>query len=168
MLAFARTTKTVIERVLGAAVALVVAVLVVDVLWGVVTRFVLGDPSTWTEEVATLLLMWVTFLGAVVGFSRHEHLGLDYFTKKLHPDAEKAMKVLAQLVVLAFAAIVLVKGGEVLVRRTLAEGQLTPALQIKMGYVYLVTPLAGVAIVLVSVLNIVETLYEKPTEATPG
>ena len=39
------------------AVILVTGFLVLDVVWGIITRFVLGSPSKWTEELARMLLI---------------------------------------------------------------------------------------------------------------
>ena len=142
-------------------VVLIVAALVLDVLWGVCTRFILGTPSRWTEEVATFLLIWVSLLGAAVAFSRDEHLGLDYFVKKLDTDAQRLLAVIVQGLIIAFATSVMVFGGYVLVAETLRAGQVTPALGIKMGYVYLAVPVSGIFIIVFSLERIVE-LFNAP------
>jgi TRAP-type C4-dicarboxylate transport system permease small subunit len=67
--------KAALVRLLEWIVIVVVAALVLDVLWGVFSRFVLRSPSRWTEEVATILLIWVSLLGAAVAFGRNEHWG---------------------------------------------------------------------------------------------
>ncbi len=140
------------------SVVLLVAALVLDVLWGVCTRFILGAPSRWTEEVATFLLIWVALLGAAVAFSRGEHLGLDYFVKKLHPEAQLLLAVVVQGLIIAFASSAMVFGGYVLVSETLQVGQVTPALGIKMGYVYLAVPVSGVFIILFCLERTLELL----------
>ncbi|WP_145288929.1 TRAP transporter small permease [Pirellulimonas nuda] len=151
-----------VQRLLELLVILLVLTLVGDVLWGVAARF--GShfglsPSLWTEELARLLLIWVTFLGAAVGFARREHLGLDYFANKLHPDARRTLACVSELIVIAFAATALVYGGMVLVRETLGAGQFTPALQLKMGYVYLAAPIAGACIILFGLKRLLELIF---------
>ena len=74
-----RSIKKVLDRSLELLVMVVVAVLVVDVLWQVFTRFILKNPSTWTEELAVFMLIWVSLLGAAVALNRGAHLGIDYF-----------------------------------------------------------------------------------------
>lgn len=145
--------SNIVERLLEVLIVLLVVMLVLVVLWGVVSRFAVNfgmTPSLWTEEFARLSLIWVTFIGAAVGFARHEHLGLDYFANLLDPAARLALACVGEVVVILFAAIALVYGGLVLVQETLAAGQLTAALQVKMGYVYLAAPIAGVCIILFS------------------
>ena len=72
-----------------------VALLTLDVLWGVFTRFVLGSglahkmlsgviPEThlgqavYTDELACVLLVWISMLGAALAFGRKAHLGVDF------------------------------------------------------------------------------------------
>ncbi len=150
--------KRAVNRLLEQAVIVTVAILVLDVLWGVFTRYLLDSPSRWTEEVATFLLVWVSFLGAAVTFDRQEHLGVDYFVKKLDPAAQLILKIVVQLVVLAFVGTAVVYGGYVLVSETLQSGQLTPAPEIRMGYVYLAVPVSGLIIILSCLERIVESL----------
>ncbi len=156
-----------VQQLLELFVILIVITLVGDVLWGVAVRFGARfgiASSVWTEELARLLLIWVTFLGGAVGFARREHLGLDYFAKMLHPEARRSLACLSEGVVIAFAAIVLVYGGIVLVRETLSAGQFTPALQLKMGYVYLAAPIAGACIILFGIKRLIELASNVPLD----
>jgi TRAP-type C4-dicarboxylate transport system permease small subunit len=143
-------------RTLELAVIAVMSLLVLDVLWGVVTRFILGSPSRWTEEVATFLLIWLSLLGAAVAFARDAHLGVDYLVAMFDPSARMLTRIVAQVVVILFTVAVFILGGFVLVSETLAAGQLTPALGIKMGWVYLAVPLSGIFILLFAVDRIVD------------
>jgi TRAP-type C4-dicarboxylate transport system permease small subunit len=138
------TARRIVEMMLMVAMGL----LVLDVLWGVVSRFILGSQSRFTEELATMLLIWVSLLGASLAYGSGQHLGVDYFVGKLHPDAQRLMKTIVSLVVMAFAASVMVYGGSVLFSRTLASGQVSPAMGLKMGYVYLVVPISGILFIL--------------------
>ena len=151
-------TKNAVTWLLEQFVVLIVAALVLDVLWGVFTRFLLGAPSRWTEEVATFLLIWVALLGAAVAFSRNQHLGLDYFVKKLDAQAQCLLGIVAQLVVILFAGLAMVQGGYTLVSETLQSGQVTPALGIKMGFVYMAVPVSGIFIVLFCLERVIELL----------
>lgn len=160
--------KRILTWTLEQLVVLIVAALVLDVLWGICSRFVLGAPSRWTEEVATFLLIWVSFLGAAVAFSRSEHLGLDYFVKKLHADAQTFLAIVAQIITIAFTGSVMVFGGYVLVTGTLQTGQVTPALGIKMGYVYLAVPVSGIFIVSFCVERVFELLSSRSSESLEG
>lgn len=156
-------------RVLRFAIGLIMAALVAIVLWGVFARFVLRDPSWWSEEAARLLLIWLTMLGAAAASASRDHLGVDYFVNLLHPDARRLLELTGEFVVVAFSAAVLVYGGSVLVVETLRANQLAPALGViglKMGYAYLAVPLGGLGLILFSVVRIVELLRDNAS--TPG
>lgn len=156
--------KKCMNKTLEVALILAVGLLVVDVVWGVFTRYAMGQQANWTEELARFLLVWVSLLGGAVAFGTKGHLGVDYFVGKFHPDARKAVAVLGHLVVLFFAGAIFLYGGFQVVRDALAMEQMTPALGWKMGYVYLALPIAGVFMVLYSIENLVETLATPAAE----
>ncbi len=132
------------------------AVLVLDVLWGVISRYVPGiRPSDWTEELAVYLLVWVSLYGAALTYRAYGHLGVDYFVAKLDPSAQKLVAVIVELAVLLFAGFALCFGGWRLVADTLAANQLTPVLQWKIGYLYSAVPLSGVFFVAFAIEHLI-------------
>lgn len=145
---------------LGLECVLIMAVglLVLDVVWGVFTRYVMGEQAKWTEELARFLLVWVSLLGGALAFGTKGHLGVDFFVGKFHPETRKLMAVVVHLIVLFFAGAVFLYGGGRVVIDALAMEQMTPALGWKMGHVYLGLPLAGIFIILYTVENLIETL----------
>ena len=155
-----RSIKKVLDRSLELLVMVVVAVLVVDVLWQVFTRFILKNPSTWTEELAVFMLIWVSLLGAAVALNRGAHLGIDYFVGKLSPMKRLCTEVFVFLCISIFSLTVMMLGGIDLVTSTLELQQLSPALNIKVGYVYLAVPISGFFLVLYSVIGLVERLVQ--------
>lgn len=151
-----------VTSALRAALAFAFAALTLDVLWGVFSRYVLGQQGRWTEELALYLLVWVSLLGASVTYAEGGHLGVDYIVGKLEAKARHAARIVADLFVLAFAALVLVHGGFLLVSETLRSGQLTPALGLPMGYVYLAVPLSGILFVLYAIEKLLRLISEAP------
>jgi TRAP-type C4-dicarboxylate transport system permease small subunit len=150
--------RRLLTQALEGVIILAMAVLTLDVLWGVVSRYVLVSPSRWTEELATALLVWVSLLGAAAAFGEKAHLGVDALVQKLHPDVQALLDVIVNLVTIAFAGAVMVFGGYVLVTKTLASGQVTPALGMKAGWIYCAVPLSGLFIILFALENIAERL----------
>jgi TRAP-type C4-dicarboxylate transport system permease small subunit len=113
------------------------ALLTLDVLWGVISRYVPGiRPSDWTEELAVYLLVWVSLFGAAITYRAYGHLGVDYFVTKL-------VAIIVEIAALVFAGFALCYGGWRLVADTLGANQLTPVLQWKIGYLYSAVPLSG-------------------------
>lgn len=142
------STRKILDPLLDFVIISAVMILVIDVLWGVYTRYRLGEPSRWTEEIARFLLMWVALLGTAAAFRENEHLGFDYLISKLDPGARRLTNVVSKLVTIIFVSLVMVVGGFVLVSETLEVNQLTPALEMKMGYVYLALPFSGLFAIL--------------------
>lgn len=159
-----KTIRRCYVALLEGAIILIMAALVLDVAWQVATRYLLGNPSSWTDEFATMLMIWVAALGASLGFLRHSHLGIDYVVNKLprrfHPAARGFVLVLISL----FAGLVLVYGGSELVSMTLKTKQLSPALGFKMGLVYLAIPISGVFILLFTVEELVGVWSRKSND----
>ena len=153
-----------ITKLLEWVLIVAMAALVFDVLWGVISRHVLSAQSSWTEELARFLLIWVGLLGSSLAFQRHAHLGVDYFVGKLHPSGGRVLKIVVLLLVLAFAGLVLIGGGWTLVSRTLAMGQTTPALGIPKGWVYLAVPVSGVFITVFTLSQLVSAFRGTPDQ----
>lgn len=120
--------------------------LILDVLWGVFSRYALGAQSRWTEELAIYLLIWISLLGASLVYGERGHLGVDYFVKKMDPTAQKIAAVCVEGLALFFAVYAMMGGGWVLVMETLADGSVSPALGWKLGYVYAAVPVSGALI----------------------
>ena len=143
-----RRLNTVLVRVLEVLAILAMSILVLDVVWGVVTRYIVGEQAKWTEELARFLLIWVSMLGGALAFRRREHLGIDFFVGLMHHDVHRGMRWLKFGIVCLTAALVFLYGGTRIVFDAFAAQQTTPALGWKKGYVYVAVPLAGVFILL--------------------
>jgi TRAP-type C4-dicarboxylate transport system permease small subunit len=150
MLALLRSARQILVKTLEWLVIGLLAVLVLDVLWQVFSRYVLRRPSSWTDELATLLIIWVALLGASVAFLQQGHLGVDYLVAKLPPRLRLPSEIIVHVVVGFFAATILIYGGSKLVALTLLTQQVSPALGVKMGHVYLALPVSGSFILLFS------------------
>lgn len=160
--------KKMLVKSLEFVVVVAMGVLTLDVLWGVFSRYVLHKQSKWTEELAVILLVWVSLLGASVAFGAKVHLGVDYFISKLDLEAQKVNEIIVNLVIIAFAAAVMIFGGYVLVSATLLSGQDLPAMGFKKGYVYLAVPISGIFIVIFCLEAIAEILTGKPGNIDEG
>lgn len=137
-----------LEVLLGYFVGFLMFAIVVDVSWQVITRFVMSEPSSYTEEVARFLLIWIGLLGAAYAYRKHAHLGLDIVTRSLNAPAAAAVQKITDSVCLLFALAVMVVGGANLMLITLELNQISAALQIPIGVVYSVLPISGFLIML--------------------
>jgi len=155
-----RPIKKALDRFLETLVAASMAVLTIDVTWQVITRFVLKNPSSWTEELATNLMIWVGLLGAAVALNYKDHLGIDYFVGKMPIVKRLWTEVFVYSCVTFFSIFVMFIGGLNLVAITFRFGQLSPAMNLPMGYVYLAVPVSGVFLAIYSIEFLIETIIE--------
>jgi len=123
------------------------AIMTADVLWGVFTRYAMGNQASWTEELARFLLIWIGILGAAYVSGRNMHLAIDLISTKLKKKARRHLHLLILALILFFAVSVLVIGGFRLIYVTQVLGQISPALQLPMTIVYAVLPLSGLLVV---------------------
>jgi TRAP-type C4-dicarboxylate transport system permease small subunit len=150
-----------ITKILEKILTVLMAVIVLDVSWQIFTRFVMRDPSSFSEELAGFLLIWIGLLGGSYALYTRAHLGIDILTHKLTGLKRKVSEITIYVIVIAFALFVLVIGGAKLVILTFTLNQISPALGIPMGYVYIVLPLTGLLMVYYSVVFILKTLHDE-------
>jgi TRAP-type C4-dicarboxylate transport system permease small subunit len=140
------------------------AFIVLDVSWQVITRFILKDPSSYTEELAGFLLIWIGLLGASYAFYTKAHLGIDILTMKLSGARRRLAEILINTVVFFFSLFILVIGGVRLVNLTFTLNQISPAMGLPMGYVYLVLPITGLLMMFYSINFIIKSIRSKQLE----
>ena len=150
-----------INRVLEIALIVLTSVLVVDVLWQVFSRYVLSSPSSFTDELAGYLLIWVSLLGAAYVAGRQEHLAIDILVQRAKPERQRILKIIIESVILGFSSSVLVVGGSWLVYTRFYLGVKSAALQIPLGYVYIVLPISGLLIVYYSIRHLSQAIKNK-------
>jgi TRAP-type C4-dicarboxylate transport system permease small subunit len=143
-----------INKALEWFVIIIFALLVLDVLFQVFSRYILGASFTWTEEFARFSLIWMTILGAAYLNGKREHLSMDFLYQKLSSSNKRKASILIEIFIFLFALIVMVIGGLNLVYTTLHLEQLSGTLRIPLGYVYAVLPFSGFLIMCFSVYHI--------------
>lgn len=137
------------------------ALLVLDVLFQVFSRYILGSSFTWTEEFARFALIWMTILGAAYLNAKREHLSMDFIYQKLSLVNKKKASIIIELFIFLFALIVMVIGGFNLVYITLHLEQLSGTLRIPLGYIYAILPFSGLLIMCFSMYHISNIFQNK-------
>jgi TRAP-type C4-dicarboxylate transport system permease small subunit len=158
----------VVDRALEWLLVAFMSLMVINVLWQVATRFLLRSPSSFTEEIARYLLVWVGVLGGAYAVGKRVHLTIDLLPTKLVGRRKVMLELFIEVCIFVFAASVLVVGGSGLVWLTLDLGQTSAALQVPLGYVYLVLPLSGLLMMFYSALHGVEALRRLGESGGPG
>ena len=145
-----------VDQFLAIALIITMTILVIDVVWQVLARYVVKSPSSFTDELARFLLIWVGLLGSAYAMGKKKHLAIDILPSKLSGKPKKILNTFISILVISFAILILVIGGIRLVYITLTLNQISPALGIPLGYVYLVLPFSGILIAFYAFLEIFE------------
>ena len=145
----------ILNRIIETLLVVIFGLLVIDVVWQVVSRYVVGQSSSFTEEFARFSLIWLTVLGAAyINGSKEGHLSMDYLLSKLSVEKRAKRQKVIQILMALFALIIMVLGGGNLVYTTLTLGQISSALQVPLGFVYAIVPISGGMIIFFSIYNI--------------
>ncbi len=143
-----------LERFLAA----IMAILVIDVLWQVISRYILSSPSSFTDELAGFLLIWVGLFGAAYVAGKREHLAIDLLLQRSGPARKKLLEIFISACIVIFSITVLVVGGSWLVYTRFALEVKSAALEIPLGYVYVVLPVSGLLIIFFTIDNTLQFL----------
>ncbi|MEO0504610.1 MAG: TRAP transporter small permease [Bacteroidota bacterium] len=153
-----------VNKVLEVMLIGIFGLLVLDVLWQVFSRYILGKSFSFTEEFARFSLIWLSILGAAYLNAKREHLSMDFLYKKLSLNNKKKALYLIELLIFLFALVVMVIGGFNLVYITLHLEQLSGTLRIPLGYIYAILPFSGVLIMCFSLYHISKINTHQITE----
>ncbi len=148
--------KKPLDKAISTVTILVMIILVLCVVWQVFSRYVLNQPSTMTDEIARFSMIWVGLLGAAYTVGAQRHLCIDLFTGHFTGGKRFFNQFTINILIFFFASSVMVVGGTRLVTKVFSTGQVSPAMQLPMGYVYSVLPLAGAIMAVYSLLVIAD------------
>ena len=134
------------------------------VLLGVLFRYVVRQPLSWSEEVARYLMIWAASLAVSIGVMQREHLGITFLVSRLPHSAQKYVAVLVNLAVLWFLWV-LTKFGYFMAIE--GKAQLSPILAkygISMVWSLAAIPVAGALAMVQTILQILIDLFGKKEE----
>ncbi|MEP3390110.1 MAG: TRAP transporter small permease [Reichenbachiella sp.] len=135
-----------LDEILEKSLSILLGLMVINVLWQVASRYLLNDPSAFTDELSRYLLIWVGLLGAAYASGKGMHVAIELLERKLSEKQKRFQQICIRLLICAFALFTLIIGGTRLVVISFQLGQTSSAMQLSLGYVYLALPLSGVLI----------------------
>ena len=145
-------------RLLEWVVIVLMVVLAVEVTLGVVFRFA-GRSLIWYDEVASVLLAWVTFYGSALASVRRSHIGCPELVERMPWPARRAVSIAAQILVIAFFA--LLGGVGVWIAPILATDTLVSLPWIPMSVVQSVIPVSAALIIVAEVMHLIDLFAAK-------
>jgi TRAP-type C4-dicarboxylate transport system permease small subunit len=153
-------------RFLEWVISALMIVLFAEVTLGVVFRAI-GQSLIWYDEIASVLLAWLTFYGAALGSVRRAHIGCPEVVEALAWPTRRALNIIAQLLVIAF--FVLLGGVGIAIMPVLATDALVSVPEIPMSIVQSVIPISCVLIVIAEGIHLVDLVRQRqPADITPS
>lgn len=156
------TFRNGITRILNGLAGISFLAMVLLTCWQVFTRYVLQNPSTWSEELVGYLFAWMSLLGASLVTCERGHMNIPIIVERFSEPIQKLLNCLGEVIAFLFSAIILVFGGAQIT--TLAMGQMTSSLGVPIGIFYIVLPLCGVLNMIYTVLNIIDIVQGRTEE----
>ena len=141
-----------LDVAMSAITSAVMLVLLIFGTWQIFTRWILNDPSTFTEELLRYLLIWAGMIGAAYCFFHDKHVKLTM----------KVLQVVDDIIVLIFVVYAYIYGGVQMVAAN--TEQLTAVMRIPMSLVYGCLPASGIFVVLAKILRYLSVMTESGTE----
>jgi TRAP-type C4-dicarboxylate transport system permease small subunit len=138
--------KLKLDKIVAGMLILLMVIMVFNVSWQVVSRYIFQNPSSFTDELSRYMLIWLGMLGAAYVAGQDRHLAIDILPQKLEGRAKAWLMIVIYGMVLLFAFLVLILGGSNLVYITFILEQKSATLQLPLAYVYSIIPISGLLI----------------------
>lgn len=157
-----KSVRNILNMILNGLAGVSFLVMVTLTCWQVFTRYVLGNPSTWSEELVGYLFAWASLFGACLVTGERGHMNIPILAEMAPPAGQKLLLCLGEIIAFLFSAVILVYGGMQIAN--LALGQMTSSLGVAVGIFYFVMPICGVVNMIYTFMNIAEILSGKDQE----
>ncbi|MCE7054372.1 TRAP transporter small permease [Algoriphagus sp. AGSA1] len=160
---FSPLTKLKLDKWIAHLLVILMALMVLNVTWQVVSRYVFQSPSSFTDELSRYMLIWVGMLGSAYVAGKNEHLAIDILLTRISEKAQDKLMILINCCVLIFGLVVMVIGGSNLVYLTYVLEQKSAVLQIPLAYIYGIIPFSGLLVIYYQLVGIKFLLTVKAT-----
>ncbi len=146
------------DKVMRFFMAMAMFSLVIGGFWQVFTRWVLNNPSTFTEEFMRYMLIWSAMIGSAYCFYKDQHLALDLFSKKAKGNIKVVLSAFIEFCIMGFVIYVFVYGGA---RLAMSATNSSPVMQIPFTVLYSILPVSGVFIVVARIIKYIDIIQTK-------
>ena len=148
----------ILDRTLETLLFVTLASMVAVVATNVFCRFILKFSLSWGDELAQMLMVWMTFLGAAVGMRDKSHYAFDYLVKSLPAGAKKFFVLLSELIAIIMTVGLLYWSAKVTIQ---IRHWVMPAMGFSRALVYGACPVGTFFLLMYAVRNFLETLTTK-------
>jgi len=145
------------DRIARFLIAMMMAVMIAVVLFGVFNRFLFKFPISWTEEIAKYLLVWVSMIGSSVAIRVGAHVGVGLLVKRFGERPRNVIFWVNQILIMVFIISLAILG----LKFSIGEmNQMGYATRISMFWPFLAMPV-GSLLMIVQLLHIMKLLYNR-------
>ncbi|MFM1849470.1 MAG: hypothetical protein RL446_309 [Pseudomonadota bacterium] len=148
-------------RLLEGLVFALMVILFVEVTLGVVFRM-LGQSLSWYDEVASILLAWLTFYGSALASFKRAHIGCPEVVDALSPAIRRPVAILAQVLVIGFFVLLAYVGFQIM--PMLATDTMTSLPDVPMNLVQSVIPVSACLILICEFDELLRLLRGQPNQ----
>ena len=142
----------IIDKIMNVFLAVAMLALLVGGTWQIFTRWVLRNPSTFTDEFLRYALIWASMIGSAYCFYKNEHLALDLFTSKATGIVKVVLNVFIEAAIVFFVVYVFIWGG---IKVSVNATNSSSVMHIPFKALYAVLPISGVLIVITRIIKYV-------------
>jgi tripartite ATP-independent transporter DctM subunit len=150
----AASLETALGRLIEIPAASLLVAEIVTLFAGVVSRYVLQRPLIWSDELASILFLWLAMLGAVVAFRRSEHMRMTAIVASAKPSVQVYLDIVATCAALSFLLLVVWPSYRYAYEESFIT---TPALQISNSWRAAALPVGVCLMALFAVLRLLRT-----------
>jgi len=151
----------IIDKVMTAFLAIAMLSLLLGGTWQIFTRWVVRDPSTFTDEFLRYALIWSAMIGSAYCFYKNEHLALDLFSSKARGVPKILLTIFIEAAIIFFVVYVFIWGG---IKVASNATNASSVMKIPFKVLYSVFPISGVLIVITRIINYAMVLFGKKEE----
>lgn len=154
------------DKIIMGACVVLFGLMVIVGSYQIITRYFFNKPSTVSEELLTFSFVWMALLASAYVFGIRDHMRMGFLADKIQGKGRIVLDIVIEILILVFALLTLVWGGSAIMQ--LSMQQMTASLGVPMGYIYTILPVSGVAIVVYSILNIIDMIHGKNLDMPSG
>jgi TRAP-type C4-dicarboxylate transport system permease small subunit len=141
----------VIDRLIEAILATLMATMVLVVFVGVFWRYVLVNPLGWTDEVGRFSLIWSSLLGMYIAYRRAEHIRVDAIVNRMSETTQRGLQLITTILMAVFLGALTIQGFIYSAAFMTAPSAI---IEIPLGVVYLALPISGVLMLFAILSNL--------------
>ena len=115
------------------------------VFFDVILRYIFNQGMPWTQEIATLLLVWFSLIGMAIGVGEKIHISIEMFTMKCSKKVIGILESVNHVLIAGIGVMMLVYGAQIM---NVTKNSTMPATKMPSAVLYIILPLSGILVFL--------------------